>query len=377
MLSVTQDLDFVFQLPPVPKADTEKISKFGRETDGRNVDEFITQVERTIHAQKLGQEHYEHKVNVVMNNVSVTRQAEITAYRDSCTIEWAGRIPHDAWEKFKRWFVKTNADVLRFDKAEQDYAIISQGPKEAIADYHVRFSRARNRAAANGVAKDTDASAKSKLLYSYRPHLQTLLKEMYTDKELRRNWTLQQMRDSVIEACAIKKVYQQTTMASSSTPGEDVALIADTVEKRRTFMQEGRCFQCGGKDHVAKHCPNKPKGKAGKGKRKAQANAASASQRKATKKSKGGSAHDDKQDANVATTNTSAQNKKIAKLEKQGKLMASYVAKLDASRKSSTPASSRVSEDTEAEPLNGAGVEKSAPLRTKKLQAALTYFGAK
>ena len=101
LLSVTQDLDFVFQLPPVPKADTEKISKFGRETDGRNVDEFITQVERTIHAQKLGQEHYEHKVNVVMNNVSVARQAEITAYRDSCTIEWAGKIPHNAWEKFK------------------------------------------------------------------------------------------------------------------------------------------------------------------------------------------------------------------------------------------------------------------------------------
>ena len=104
-------------------------------------------------------------MNVVMNNVSVARQAEITAYRDSCTIEWAGRIPHDAWEKFKHWFVKTNADVLRFDKAEQDYAIISQGPKEAIADYHVRFSRARNRAAANGVAHDTDNASKLRLLY--------------------------------------------------------------------------------------------------------------------------------------------------------------------------------------------------------------------
>ena len=83
LIMVCKGLQFAFQLPHLLKTEPEKIQKFDKETEGRTVDEFMRQIDRSIVAQKLGKDHYEQKVNVLTNNVSVARQSEIKVYRDN------------------------------------------------------------------------------------------------------------------------------------------------------------------------------------------------------------------------------------------------------------------------------------------------------
>ena len=62
LIMVCKGLQFAFQLPHLLKTEPEKIQKFDKETEGRTVDEFERQIDRSIVAQKLGKDHYEEKI---------------------------------------------------------------------------------------------------------------------------------------------------------------------------------------------------------------------------------------------------------------------------------------------------------------------------
>ena len=366
LVALTKGIDFLFHLPHVPKTDVEKISKFGRETEGRTVEEFLGQIERIISAQKLGHQHYENKVNVMMNNVSIARQSEIKAYRDAKKLEWDGVIPDDAWERFIAWFKSTNGDVLKLEKAEQAYQLIKQHAKEGIQDYHLRFQKTRLRATANGAMPDDNIAAMRKLFASYCEDLQDHIRRRYTDTDARRNWSLQELKDHAIETCNIEKIYQQQMKVEKE---DSVTLLADTPEKRAQFREQGKCFNCGSTEHIARYCPQKGTGTSQKRRR----NSVAATARKSAKR--GGK----KKDNATALKKPGGKDKLISKLEKQGKLLAMQVQKLTAVNNAPAQDNNLDADNADhaQEALNRSGVEKSASSQSRKLRAALNYFSKK
>ena len=124
---------------------------------------------------------------------------------------------------------------------------------------------------------------------------------------------------------------------------------------------------CGSTDHIAKYCPNRGTGRNAK----RRSNSVAVVARKAARKSAGNNSKTDK--VTTMKKSPSRKDKTIAKLEKQGKLLAAQVAKLSAAQ----PTVANDEAEAAHDHLNLSGADKSAPPLSKKLRAALNYFNKK
>ena len=343
--------------------ETRKGSKFSADTTERTTEEFLCQIQRACDTSRLGMHHYKEKVNLVLNNSVVKIQQEITAYNNEKDKVWNGKVPDSAWEDFKKWFKSTYGNVLNAEKGESDYDRIKMQTNEDLVAYHTRFSRTRMRATVDDMEIDTDKAAKRKLFLSYPQNLIKEIKRRFHDIEVRKQWTLQQLKDIATRVASDEGLYQTGTSKSHLT------LLADTAEKRKSFYADGKCYNCGEKGHVANNCPHKEEVAVNAGKKKA-GNTRRGYKRKNTTATVG-SKKKSKNDAVAATKKK--ENKKLLALAKHGEVLA---AEFNRRKEQSASDKSRSGNDEEGA-LNDAVTDKSAPSLSKKLLAALKAFKKK